>query len=60
MGTEAKRLSIKKPESWVSNHKKGILVSELVPGGSRRTEEGGDFAETSWDFTHYCGYRKAN
>ena len=43
MGTEAKRLvSIKKPESWVSNHRKGILGQELVPGSSRRTEKGAD------------------
>lgn len=31
MGTEAKRLSIKKPESWVSNHKKGKLGFRIGP-----------------------------
>lgn len=46
-----------KPESWVSNHKKGFWV-QRVPGSRRRTEEGGgEFSKTSWDFTHYCGYR---
>lgn len=49
-----------KPESWVPNHKKGILGPELVPRSRRRSEEGGDFATRSWDFTHYCGYWKAN
>lgn len=58
-GTEAKRLLfVKKPESWVSSHKKGVLGPELAPGSRRRTEGGGDFATTSLDFTHYCGCRK--
>lgn len=55
-GAEAKRFSsIMKPENQVSNHKKGIWGPELVPRSIRRTEERGDFAMTSWDFTHYCG-----
>lgn len=56
-GIEARRLlSIKKPKSWVSNHKR-FAGPELVTGRSRKgTGRGGGTSLGLWDLTHYCGF----
>lgn len=61
MGGRSKEVIIQKGSQRVgcSITRKGIWVQSRSLE-SRRTGEGGDFAMINWDFTHYCGYWKAN